>query len=149
MAFVIGPMCAINRVNSEPPSHRDCAIFAVTTCWFLSQPRMRRNEKNLPENAQDSPGLHLSHNPGAACVWITRSFEPFRPPGDTGLLFRLDDPIECLWFANGREATRAEVLQSIDSGYPSLLAVAKREGSDAVAALERYRNDVMPLLPAE
>src|ERR1700757_2055277 len=24
VAFVIGPMCAINRVSSELPSHRDC-----------------------------------------------------------------------------------------------------------------------------
>ena len=28
-AFLIGPMCAINRVISEPPSHRDCAVFSA------------------------------------------------------------------------------------------------------------------------
>jgi hypothetical protein len=147
-AFVIGPMCAINRVISEPPSHRDCAIFSARACPFLSQPRMRRNEKGLPEDCVEAGGFHLKRNPGAVCVWITRSFRPFRPQhGNDGILFNLGDPIECLWFANGREATRAEVLQSIDSGYPELMAVARKQGTAAVAALERYRIEVMPLLP--
>src|SRR5438132_506337 len=29
LVFVIGPMCALNRISSEPPSHKDCAIFAA------------------------------------------------------------------------------------------------------------------------
>ena len=29
-AFVIGPMCAVNRVSAEPPSHLDCAVFSAT-----------------------------------------------------------------------------------------------------------------------
>src|SRR5690348_7959044 len=49
MTFVIGPMCGINRVSSEPPCHHDCALYSVKACPFLSQPRMRRNEKDLPE----------------------------------------------------------------------------------------------------
>ena len=29
-AFVIGPMCAVNRVIApEPPSHRDCGTFSA------------------------------------------------------------------------------------------------------------------------
>jgi hypothetical protein len=40
--FCIGPMCAINRITSEPPSHRECAEFAAEACPFLSQPRARR-----------------------------------------------------------------------------------------------------------
>ena len=36
LAFVIGPMCSINRVISEPPSHRECAVFSATACPFLS-----------------------------------------------------------------------------------------------------------------
>jgi hypothetical protein len=147
-AFPIGPMCAINRVISEPPSHRECAIFSARACPFLSQPRMRRNEKNLIEQRVDAPGFGLKRNPGAVCVWITREFKVFQAKrGVPGILFHLGDPVECLWFANGREATRAEVLASIDSGYPSLLEVAKQQGAEAVAELERYRAEVMPLLP--
>jgi hypothetical protein len=148
-AFLIGPMCAINRVISEPPSHRDCAIFSAKACPFLSQPRMRRNEKNLPDNLVAAAGLGIRRNPGAVCVWITRSFKTFRAhAGNAGVLFRLGEPEECLWFANGREATRAEVLESIDGGYPSLLELADQQGAEAVAELERYRSEVMPLLPA-
>ena len=149
-AFLIGPMCAINRVISEPPSHRDCAVFSARACPFLSQPRMRRNEKDLPEDRVAAAGFGLRRNPGAVCVWITRTFKPFRPKhGNAGILFHLGDPVECQWFANGREATRAEVLLSIDSGYPELMALAQQQGPTALTELERCRRDVMPLLPQE
>src|SRR5258708_39459955 len=39
-AFVIGPMCAINRTISEPSSHLECAQFAAVACPFLANPRM-------------------------------------------------------------------------------------------------------------
>src|SRR5262245_17927108 len=45
-AFVGGPMCAVNRTSAEPPSHRECAEYAVRACPFLTRPRMRRNEKD-------------------------------------------------------------------------------------------------------
>src|SRR5438477_249547 len=44
LAFVIGPMCAVNKVTSEPPCHLECAEYSVRICPFLSRPRMRRNE---------------------------------------------------------------------------------------------------------
>ena len=28
MTFVIGPMCLVNRVSSEPPSHLECAQYS-------------------------------------------------------------------------------------------------------------------------
>src|SRR4029450_7445317 len=31
-AFVIGPMCSINRLSSEPCAHKSCAIFAAVAC---------------------------------------------------------------------------------------------------------------------
>src|SRR3954468_4258359 len=30
--FAIGPMCGVNRVSAEPPSHGQCARFAVVAC---------------------------------------------------------------------------------------------------------------------
>src|SRR5690606_32990139 len=50
--FVIGPMCVVNRVSAEPPAHRECAEYAAQACPFLSQPRMRRNERNMPAGAR-------------------------------------------------------------------------------------------------
>lgn len=147
MAFVIGPMCAVNRVISEPPSHRDCAIFSATACPFLSQPRMKRNEKDLPEG-KEAAGHVLKRNPGAACVWITRIYRPFRPSvGNPGVLFQLGDPIETLWFANGRPATRAEVMASIESGLPSLQELADAQGPEARIELRKAYDRAMPLLP--
>lgn len=148
-AFTIGPMCAINRVISEPPQHRECAVFAATACPFLTKPRMKRNEKGIPAEAGDAAGIGLKRNPGVACVWITRKFRPFRAKaGNAGILFSLGDPDEVLWFCEGRAATRAEVMASIDSGYPALVDMAKSQGSAAIDQLEYSRTRAMTLLPA-
>jgi len=144
--FTIGPMCAINRVISEPPQHRECSIFSAMACPFLTKPRMRRNENDLPEQRVEAPGAPIKRNPGAVCVWTTRTFKPFKVQG--GILFSLGDPTETLWFAEGRSATRDEVLASIDSGYPLLLDMAKREGHRAVEELQHQRQQAMLLLPA-
>lgn len=148
LAFVIGPMCAINRVISEPPSHSDCAEFAARNCPFLTRPRMRRNEKDLPEGNTPAAGFGIKRNPGVTCLWVTRSYRPFRPHvGYPGILFRIGEPERVLWFAEGREATRDEVMASIDSGLPLLRAPADQEGAAAVAALEKQYSAAMSLIP--
>jgi hypothetical protein len=147
--FTIGPMCCVNRVISEPPAHRECAIYSAQVCPFLSRPRMRRNEKDLPANHEPAAGHHIARNPGAVCVWITKTFKPFRPgAGQPGVLFQLGDPVETLWFANGRPATRDEVMASINSGLPTLLDMAKAEGKEAVTSLLWKVERAMPLVPA-
>jgi len=148
IAFVIGPMCAVSRVTSEPGCHRDCAVFAAIACPFLSNPRMRRNDRALPEQRVEAAGVPLDRNPGVTCVWITRKFKPFRPAmGNSGLLIRLDAPVSVSWHAHGRDATRAEVLESIDSGLPQLRAVAELQGGGAPEKLEQDYLGLMPLLP--
>ena len=144
-SFVIGPMCAINRVSSEPPSHRDCGIFAARACPFLTRPRMVRNEKGLPVDRVEPPGIALARNPGVAAVWTTRSFAPF--PVDQGSLFSFDDPSELLWFAQGRSATDAEVRASIESGMLFLEAAAALEGPEAVEGLHREIDQARRFLP--
>ena len=144
-AFIIGPMCAINRTISEPSSHLECAEFAVKACPFLTQPRMRRNEKDVPEAAVEAAGVGLKRNPGAVCIWITREFKLWRV--ENGVLFRLGDPERVLWFAEGRPATREEVQTSIDSGLHLLRQPAEEQGPEAVAALNRYIERIQPLLP--
>ncbi len=62
-AFVVGPMCVVNRVSSEPPSHRECAVFAAQACPFLTLPRARRRDANLPATGEP-PGVMLTRNPG-------------------------------------------------------------------------------------
>lgn len=145
LAMTLGPMCAINRVISEPPSHRDCAVFSAIACPFLSNPRMRRREEGLPENRVDAPGIAIRRNPGTMAVWVTRSYKPIKAPG--GVLFTFGDPIEVQWFAEGRAATRAEVEASIASGLPLLEEEAAREGPKAMAALRVDTARAMGYLP--
>jgi hypothetical protein len=148
-AFVIGPMCAVNLVSAEPPSHRDCAVYSALSCPFLTTPGMTRRERRLPEGAADPAGTMIRRNPGVALVWVTgyRSWSAFSD-GQGGTLFRIGEAKEALWFACGREATRAEVLASIDSGLPLLRETAEAESPDAVAHLEAMHARALELVPA-
>lgn len=148
-AFTLGPMCAVNRTSGEPPSHRSCAIYSATHCPFLANPRSVRRETGLPAETvgrlEAPAGIMIRRNPGVALVWITKRYRIEREPD--GVLFRLGDPEETLWFAERRPATRAEVMASIESGYPLLLEVAKAESPAAVRELERMRDAAMRWLP--
>lgn len=147
MTFLIGPMCAINRTISEPPSHFECAEWSSRVCPFLSMPKAHRREKNIPENTKEAAGFGLKRNPGVILLWTTRSYKIFGD-GRGGVLFRLGDPEGLQWIAEGRAATREEILFSINTGLPSLRECAASEGTDAVAALEQYIERGMQLVPA-
>lgn len=148
-AFVIGPMCVVNRTISDPPSHRDCAVFSAKNCPFLSRPLAKRRSDGLPEDGQEAAGFGLKRNPGAVGVWITRSYHPFKPfAGKSGILFRIGDPEEVLWFANGREATREEVQHSVDTGLPHLWQLAELDGPEGKIELQRSIDRFSPFLPA-
>lgn len=147
-AFTVGPMCAINRISSELPSHRDCARFAARACPFLTKPAVERRETNLPEGVRDAAGVHLHRNAGVTLVWVTNSYraEPVdREDGNEGVLFHMGEPHELEWYCEGRQATRDEIMTSIHTGLPFL-----REGCDAVA--ERHLNEAyqeaLKLVPA-
>lgn len=144
-AFVIGPMCAVNRISSEPPSHVSCAEFSARACPFLSKPSAKRREGGMPEEATPPPGVAIMRNPGVALVWVTDSYE-IRRVGD-GVLLKIGNPRGVLWFCEARQATRVEVLKGIETGLPQLMDSAKLQGPDAVAALERALERAMKLVP--
>jgi hypothetical protein len=135
LAFTVGPMCAVNRISSEPPAHRECAEFSAVACPFLSRPHMRRREAGMPDQADDAPGLSIKRNPGVALVWITKSFR-IRPV-DKSFLCVMGEPREVLCFAEGRRATPDEIRASVDSGLPLLRAAAEQDGMLAISALEK------------
>lgn len=145
LAFGIGPMCAINRTIAEPPSHRDCMEWAMKVCPFLIQRQEERRETHLPEGIKEQPGVPIKRNPGVVVLWVTRFYRPFNAPG--GILFKIGEPLEVHWFKEGRAATRAECIESIDSGYPALLELAKTDGAAGVQELERRKKEAMKLLP--
>jgi len=126
---IIGCMCAVNRVISEPPSHLECAEFAVKACPFLARPHAHRRDTNMPEGHIAPPGFALARNPGVACLWVSKEYpKPFQAmAGKGGVLFSLGKPLQTIWYREGRLATRAEVHDAIMDGLPNLEAVAKAE----------------------
>lgn len=146
-AWLIGPMCAVNLVTAEPPSHLECAVWSARNCPFLVTPNMVRRDRHMPGEAVSPAGIMIRRNPGVALVWVTgyRAWRTEREPG--GILFRLGPPKRALWFAEGREATRDEVLASIDSGLPILREMAGKDGPDAVAELDRMHRDALVHIP--
>jgi hypothetical protein len=149
--FVIGPMCAVNRTTSEPPCHRECALWSVKNCPFLARPHMHRREDDFTreqEIAAPPAGVMIKRNPGAMCLWTTKSYEVF-DDGEGKPLITIGDPVEVLWYAEAHPATRAEVEESIATGLPLLEKIA-REDRDPEAALRhlaQQREAVKPLLP--
>jgi hypothetical protein len=145
---VIGPMCAVNKVSSEPPSHLECGRYAAKACPFLANPRMRRNEKNAVDERW-IPGDHIDRNPGVAALWI--SLYPSKPFPDGKGSYLLDlGPVDRVeWYAYGRSATYDEVVTSIATGLPALAKLANAEGQEAVDALGKAMVETAKLLPPD
>lgn len=148
-AFVIGPMCVVNRTTSEPPTHLECALFSVAACPFLTKPRMRRNDADLPSDIEEAPGFSIMRNPGATCIWVCKTYKKFRLSSKSpDWLIQIGEPAQVEWWAEGRPATRTQVETSINSGLPILMDMA-RQGTDAdVKELERRHQEAVLLYPA-
>lgn len=147
IAFLIGPMCAVNRNTSEPGSHRDCAIFAATACPFLTLPQAQYRRANLPEGCKGQPHS-LPGNPGACCLWITSEFKPYKTGGPGDWLIRLGEPSEVLWYCEGKPATREQIQKSIDERIHFLEEAAQQDGPEGKAMLSQYVERAMKYLPA-
>lgn len=146
-SFVAGPMCGINRTSAEPPCHLECATWSARNCPFLKNPRQARREEGLEERL-DTPGLALLRNPGVALVWTTRTYSLF-PDANNRPLITFGDPEHLEWYCEGREATRAEILQSIESGMPALLAAARLEEGATAELLKTRDNFIEKYVPKQ
>jgi hypothetical protein len=135
--FVVGPMCAISLTSSEPPSHRECALYATMACPFLSKPHAQRRIAGLPEGAQDGAGLGLNRNPAVALLWTTPDYTVFPAgAGGKGYLIRMGRPTQVEFYYDRRPATVAEIRASVQSGLPHLKTMAQLEGPAAEVAFE-------------
>src|SRR5262245_46154058 len=150
-AFVIGPMCTINRISAEPPNHWECAIFSMRACPFLTRPGMERRETDLPDGSPIAAGgmmggQGLLHNPGVMVLYIPMNYE-HRPDGSGGYLFHLGEPLSVEWWTEGREAKPVEAAAAFDLGVKRLRQLAEQEGAAAVREFERLRKRARNLLP--
>jgi hypothetical protein len=152
LTFAIGPMCAVTRTTMEPPGHLDCARYSVQVCPFLSRPKMRRNDGDMPEGHW-APGISIDRNPGVTALWTTTNYTTFQA-GDhhtrtAGELITVGEPEHVEWWREGRFATRAEVMASVDSGLPALRKVADDQSADARRDLdEHYIPRFMRFMPS-
>ena len=134
--FVVGPMCAVNRISSEPPSHRECAQFSARACPFLSKPQMIRREDAIADALRKgAAGIAVERNPGVTLLWFTKTYTVKKVdaiPGvaNAGILFSMGRPFRAEWYCRGRAATRAEVMDSIDSGLPLLYDANRKQAGD-------------------
>jgi len=147
LAFVVGPMCTINRVSSEPPSHRGCAEFSVTVCPFLLDQEHHRRDDNLPEDITEPAGQFIKRQPGVIVVWTCRDYVLVND-GDKPL-FKMGEQTELSWWRQGRSATHEEVLLAINTGFPILEAAARADGPQALRQLEAQLAVALKLVPAE
>lgn len=146
-AFVVGPMCGINRISSDPPSHRECAEWAAIACPFLSRPHAKRRAALLPDGVEHAAGFAIQRNPGVTLVWVTKSYRVVKAEGGIGGLFAMGEPTSVAFYAEGRPATREEIEESVRTGLPLLEQPAREEGPPALRALERATATFQKLLP--
>ncbi len=149
VAFVVGPLCAVNRVSAEPPEHTDCAVYSARACPFLTNPRKFRRAANLPAGTAKPAGIMLERNPGVTLVWVCRTWR-LDGLGDmtNAPLVRMGEPTETHWYCEGRAATRPEVLDALESGLPILREMAAEDGPRAERELARLEATARTLVPA-
>jgi hypothetical protein len=145
--YVLGPMCVINRNTSEPPCHLDCAEYSVAACPFLRRPHATRRDNAMPDGASLIAG-YISRNPGVTALYATREFRLHRLSRKAGdYLIELGAPDEVAWYCQGREATRAEVLDSISGGLQALIDEASKQGPKALVYLKQQCKVAIHYLP--
>lgn len=116
--FAIGPMAAINRISAEPPSHLDCAEYAVAACPFLLHPKAKRRALDETLPLVMPPGVHTEHNPGVMLLWTTKSstFNSRARPS----IIHLGEPTTVRWYSEGKAANRLQATAAMDDARERL-----------------------------
>jgi hypothetical protein len=130
--FIIGPMCVITRTTLEPPSHTDCAEWAVQVCPFLSNGERARREDEKTA-AAPQVGQMIKRNPGVTCLWTTSTCKVFNAR-DGGMLLEVGEPFDMDWWKEGRAATAEEVIESIHTGLPAITDMCESMADHKVLA---------------
>lgn len=120
-AFVVEPVRAVDRASTAPPAHRDCAQYVALA------------------------GLTDNLNP--ALVWVTKRWY-VRMDRKGQPMFDIGKADQTYWYADGRDATREEVLEAIDSGMPPLREAAEKAGHLSVLQLDAAVETARKLAPA-
>jgi len=116
-AFVFGPASALARSSYEPPSHRDCARYAMQVCPYLTNPnhqhtasqdsyKLKPDERVLPDVLPD--------NPGVSVMWVTRHYTVEVRDASRGIcIFIPGEPEFVELWSRARKATYKEAADAI------------------------------------
>jgi len=124
--FVFGPASVIQYIAGEPPSHMNCAVYAVQVCPWLALPKARRREANMPDLSQlpvaVSDGTYMiQSNPGISALTTVKRYA-IGSNADGSLLLHFDKVENVAWYRERRLATRAEVMSALERSREELLA---------------------------
>ena len=144
-SLVIGPMCLINRISSEPAAHQECARYAARACPFLSTPNRKRREKDLPAGIIPPPGDHSPDNPGAAFV-VHLPKPPKRRKDD---LYHFPKILDVEVFRHGEPVFGLDRLPEFAAGARRLCQLAADIGPRNVAGFMAQLTPATRLLVGE
>ena len=144
-SFTTGPLCAVNGVSAEPPSHRECAEYSAKTCPFLTKPRMRRNERDLSDDAPHPVGSMIDRNPGVALIWTTSTFQVRRVA--EGALFRSARLMRCSGSPKAERPRALRFWPRSKVGFPISWLSAEKDGPEALRELHRLTDQATQFVP--
>jgi hypothetical protein len=116
---------------------------------------MVRRTNDFPEGKLPPAGIMVERNPGVTLLWFTNSYSLIQSPkiesasAGEGILFKLGRATKTEWYREGRKATRAEILESIDSGLPLLHQANEMQGMGEAGRIEveRLHAEALKLVP--
>lgn len=118
--FVVGPMCTLNHITSEPPSHRDCAIYALETCPHMINPNAKYREANRPDGTQAPAGEPVFTNPGTQVLWKSSDYHAFNVDSG-GVLIDIGNPEYVEWWHRGERAGFGQASYALGVAAGTLL----------------------------
>ncbi|MGB4823471.1 MAG: hypothetical protein WBP82_01015 [Leuconostoc mesenteroides] len=131
--FILGPMGFINRINSEPPSHKECAKFAIINCPFLNHTEKARRENNMPEVIFTEG--HDLYQPEVMVMYSTKSYKLYKSFTNKTPYFSVGDAVQIEWFTEARPSTYNEIVDALELGF---IKIKEQEANLAPVFLEDY-----------
>jgi hypothetical protein len=135
-AFSAGPLITVFGASAEPPSHKDCAVFAAQACPFMLLPKSKGRSGNMPENVTDMAGGRVLHrNPGVTVIWLTTGYKIVRD--GSGIIFDVGPAVEVIWYSEGRLASRNVAEEALLGSVDASIASIPPANTRAIAEAER------------
>jgi hypothetical protein len=149
VAFVGGTLIVVNRISAEPPSHVDCAEFAVKACPFLLLPESRRRQAGMAElPTKPVGGVSLDDNPGVAAVCVVKGSQYTPKKQNGGLVIGLGEIERVDWYKGGQPATRADVVEAMDTAIAKVMAMVPVPATEYdKMLLDARRREALTYLP--